>query len=118
LPSNDEWSKLYHYADGTSSTEILYDSETAGKYLKATSGWNDYKEKSGNGEDKFGFSALPGAGHYGGLFNNVGCVGYWWSASKDYSYYAYSRFMFCNYENAYWGSTDKSNLFSVRCVRD
>ncbi|MDR0515566.1 MAG: hypothetical protein LBH25_00805 [Fibromonadaceae bacterium] len=53
LPSGTEWDKLYRYADGTSGVESPYESETAGKYLKAKSGWNDYEGKSGNGTDGF-----------------------------------------------------------------
>ncbi|MDR0516273.1 MAG: hypothetical protein LBH25_04440 [Fibromonadaceae bacterium] len=60
LPSNEEWDKLYRFADGTSGTESPYKSKTAGKYLKSKEGWNDDYGKSGNGLDVFGFSALPG----------------------------------------------------------
>jgi uncharacterized protein (TIGR02145 family) len=77
LPSNDDWDKLMRYADGDKGTEGPYKSKTAGKYLKAMSGWKDdykdYKGKSGNGEDKFGFSALPGGlGYPDGDFFLVG----------------------------------------------
>ncbi len=57
--------------------------KVAGKKLKAKSGWNDYKGKSGNGTDEFGFSALPGGiGSASGSFANVGSHGFWWSASE------------------------------------
>jgi uncharacterized protein (TIGR02145 family) len=91
LPSNEEWDKLYRLADGTNGTESPYKSETAGKFLKSREGWNDYKGESGNREDKFGFSALPGG--YG----------------KSSGYY---------YKYEDWNSYDKSSLFSVRCVED
>jgi uncharacterized protein (TIGR02145 family) len=79
LPSNAEWDKLYRYTDGDKGTKSPYDSETAGKYFKAASGWNDYKGKPGNGEDKFGFSALPGGnGNSGGSFYYAGYYGSWW----------------------------------------
>ena len=59
IPSNDDWDKLYRYADGTDGTSGTggpYDSPTAGAKLKAESGWNS----NGGGTDEFGFSALPG----------------------------------------------------------
>ncbi|MDR0516931.1 MAG: fibrobacter succinogenes major paralogous domain-containing protein [Fibromonadaceae bacterium] len=115
LPSNAEWDKLYRYADGDKGTSSPYESKMAGKYLKATSGWNE----SGNGEDKFGFSASPG-GHSdsGGNFGNVGYNGTWWSSLEYDSSYACYRDISNYYDGAYWNDFDKSNLYSVRCVRD
>ncbi|GBU25327.1 hypothetical protein R83H12_01970 [Fibrobacteria bacterium R8-3-H12] len=60
LPSNAEWTTLTDFAGGE---------EIAGTKLKATRGWDIYryeeeeksgnwKEKSGNGTDAFGFAAL------------------------------------------------------------
>jgi uncharacterized protein (TIGR02145 family) len=119
LPSNKEWDKLYRYADGTNGTESPYESETADKFLKAKEGWNDYEGESGNGEDKFGFSALPGGrGDSGGDFYDVGGYGYWWSSSENGSGYAYPRLMYYNLEYAFYGNYDKSYLYSVRCVKD
>jgi uncharacterized protein (TIGR02145 family) len=70
-------------------------------------------------EDTYGFSALPGGnGYSGGYFYYVGDYGYWWSSQEDNSYYAYSRYMYDNYEGAYYSIDDKSYLQSVRCVQD
>ena len=116
IPSNDDWDKLFRYVDNVSGSG-LYDSPTAGRYLKSTTGWNS----GGNGTNQYGFSALPGGyGYSGGSFGNVGDYGYWWSANEydDDSYYAYSRDMYYNYDRATWYSYDKSNLFSVRCLQD
>ncbi|MDR0515838.1 MAG: hypothetical protein LBH25_02205 [Fibromonadaceae bacterium] len=46
--------------------------------------------------------------------------GYWWSASEYESSYAYYRGMESYNEGAYWNYNYriKSNLFSVRCLRD
>jgi uncharacterized protein (TIGR02145 family) len=96
LPSNEEWDKLYRFADGTNGTESPYESEMAGKYLKAKSGWNDDEEKSGNGEDKFGFSALPGG----------------YSYSDDY------RIMKHGIGSAFCSFSGKSFFLSVRCMGD
>ncbi|MDR0518371.1 MAG: fibrobacter succinogenes major paralogous domain-containing protein [Fibromonadaceae bacterium] len=115
LPSNAEWGKLYRYADGDKGTKSFYKSETAGKYLKSISGWNE----SGNGTDKFGFSALPGGvGDPNGSFDDVGYEVFWWSASEYDSDGAYSRYMSYDIELAYWAFSVKSGLYSVRCVGD
>jgi uncharacterized protein (TIGR02145 family) len=115
IPSNAEWDQLYRYADGTSGTSSPYGSPTAGRYLKATSGWNE----GGNGEDTHGFAALPGGyGYSDGSFSDVGNIDYWWSASEYNSDFAYRRFMYYNYERAIWNDYVKSRLHSVRCAQD
>ncbi|MDR1811923.1 MAG: hypothetical protein LBQ87_03780 [Candidatus Fibromonas sp.] len=121
IPSNEDWDKLYRFADGSTGTESPYDSPTAGGKLKATSLWNDYNGESGNGTDEFGFSALPGGrGDSNGGFVSVGYLGYWWSASED-DYLgsgAYSRVMVYDGEGTHWNYDDELYLFSVRCLQD
>ena len=115
IPSNADWEKLFRHVDGTNGTESPYRSLTAGRYLKATSGWNN----GGNGVDTYGFSALPGGdGRSGGNFNGAGYYGYWWSASESSSNYAYYRYMYYADEGAHYFNYDKSGLFSVRCLQD
>jgi uncharacterized protein (TIGR02145 family) len=115
LPSIAEWGILYHYADSTSGTSIIYNSPKAGRYLKAASGWNN----GGNGEDTYGFSALPGGhGNSYGSFGNVGDGGHWWSSSEDTSWGASYVDMFYNSDYAYYGTMNKDRLYSVRCVKD
>ena len=111
LPSNAEWDKLFHYVDGTSGTESPYESKTAGKYLKAKSGW----ENNGNGEDKFGFAALPGGeGFTSGLFCFAGYDAYWHSSNSDNN-----RFIGWGDERAaYTRISSKSDLLSVRCIKN
>jgi uncharacterized protein (TIGR02145 family) len=123
IPSDEDWDKLMRYADGTSGTNSPYDSPTAGRYLKAASDWNDCGS-SGSGssylcEDTHGFSALPGgSGSSGGIFNDAGDDGVWWSASEYGGSSAYGRFMVYDDVYAYWGNDGKSYLYSVRCLRD
>ena len=115
IPNNADWDKLVRYVDGTNDTSSHYNSPTAGKYLKATSGWNS----NGNGNDKYGFSALPGGhGSSGGYFGNVGDNGGWWSASEYSSNYANYRIMDYYDEYVGYNDIDKGNVFSVRCVQD
>ena len=116
LPSNAEWDKLFRFIDGGTGTEFShsYDSQTAGKYLKAKSGWND----DGNGTDDYGFSALLGGNGYSdGSFYNVGHSSRWWS-TYDGNSSAHYRYMDYDYEYAKWFNSDKSHLYSVRCVQD
>jgi uncharacterized protein (TIGR02145 family) len=110
LPSYAEWDVLMATVDGT---------ETAGKKLKAKSGWDSCEGKSGNGTDEFGFSALPGGfGLSDGGFSSVGNYGSWWSANESNSYDAYFRYMDCDDDDATWYDGLKSDLRSVRCVQD
>jgi uncharacterized protein (TIGR02145 family) len=112
LPSEEEYVAL----------DIFIGGKIAGKKLKAKEGWNN-----GNGEDAYGFSALPGGGYFskigpggysGGNFELVGASGSWWSAS-EYGYLnAYYRFMSSNGDGVNWNSNDKSAfLYSVRCLQ-
>jgi len=115
LPSNDEWQELLTFAGGNL---------IAGRYLKAKDGWSDCEGKSGNGEDKFGFAALPGGYGLGnGKFTSLSGNGFWWS-STDMEYpadeYAYLRDMDC-YSESVSGSTGinyKTIMYSVRCIKD
>jgi len=112
LPNNAEWDKLYRYADCTNGTERPYRSKTAGKFLKATSGWNREDGKSGNGEDKYGFSALPaGLGNSSGSFSDFD--GFWWSSSE----FAYYR-RISQHEDAGWDNGGQYQSLSVRCVQN
>jgi len=123
LPDNADWDKLYRYADGDAGTDSPYSSPTAGKELKAQSGWYDCGPADSGSTyvcaDTHGFSALPGGyGSSSGDFDNVGNYGYWWSASEYNSNRAYYRDMYYSNEYAYYYDGDKSNLFSVRCLQD
>jgi uncharacterized protein (TIGR02145 family) len=116
IPTNAEWDKLFRYADGTSGTSILYDSETAGRYLKSRNGWNN----GGNGEDTYGFAALPGGSYVLiiGSFGGAGQRSGWWSTSEYENSYAYVRGMSYISDRAEWKDEDKREMHSVRCVRD
>jgi uncharacterized protein (TIGR02145 family) len=124
LPSTEDWDILVKYVqtDNGITTSGIYASMTS-KYLKATSGWNwnDYNGQSGNGEDKYGFAALPGGDvDYGGSFEDAGNFGFWWNASESEknSNYALNMRMEYNNERVRKDSKDKSYLSSVRCLQD
>jgi len=110
LPSDAEWTTLENYVGNVEGTK-----------LKATSGWvNRNSEPEGNGTDNYGFAALPGGlgGSYG--FYHAGSIGYWWSDTEydvnvNYAYYRIISYN-DNYVRSY--SDEKSDLHSVRCVKN
>jgi uncharacterized protein (TIGR02145 family) len=105
IPSVDDWEELVYFVESNNGC-----SNCAASYLK-TSEWG--------GIDDYGFSALPGGyGRSGGVFSNVGDVGYWWSASENISGSAYYRSMLYNYESVGYRSINKYDVFSVRCLQD
>jgi uncharacterized protein (TIGR02145 family) len=107
IPNAEDWNILINYAGGTA---------IAGKYLKAASGW-----KGNDGEDKYGFAALPGgysdlADYY--LFLNVGDHGYWWSTGESFRINADHVYMISYSDGARLTGEIKQRLFSVRCIQD
>jgi uncharacterized protein (TIGR02145 family) len=124
IPSDAEWTTLTDYIGDFSGTK-----------LKAVSGgWLNSYGVSGNGEDNYGFSALPGGsgspdGNYFSdvYFENVGLAGFWWSASgfeyvdgSENDRFAYYWYMSNSYKSkdTYRGGSGKLGLFSVRCLQD
>jgi len=110
LPSDAEWDAL---------TVTVGGKETAGKFLKTTSGWNS----GGNGTDKYGFTALPGGGgrssNLGSKFLYIGDNGFWWSSSEsraDFAAYCWGMSKDDDVSRDDYGKD--FDLFSVRCVQD
>jgi len=110
LPSDADWNVLMKFVNPNCSDRYC---AGAGTKLKTTSGWNNY----GNGNDNYGFSALPGGGNSDGSFNNVGYYGYWWTTTAD-NYYAVIRPISCYDDGVSWTYSYKVSLQSVRCVQD
>jgi len=116
LPSNDEWQILINFAGGDS---------IAGKKLKSDSDWND----NGNGEDEYFFAALPGGlRNSEGNFVRVDYKGVWWSDTEINASEAYSRGIdsgginskgiYFDGDYVFKGNDEKSNLLSVRYLKD
>jgi len=109
LPSYDEWRMLIYFAGG---------SEAAGPKLKATQGWYN------NGEDTYGFAALPGGYYYRDVDEEVGIDGLvanWWSATEYDLTRAYSvviDVLGIWYHAPTMGEGDKTIFYSVRCMQD
>jgi len=117
LPSDEDWNVLwkltYTGCDYRDSNCI-----TAGKKLKAKSGWGGW-QNSGNGLDIYGFSALPGGyGYSGDKFMSADGKGYWWSSSEDgwFNASVWEIDTFLTKGGA--TSMKKKDLHSVRCLQD
>jgi uncharacterized protein (TIGR02145 family) len=108
IPTDAEWDALYLYADGANGR---------GTKLKSTSDWNVYNGLP-SGTDAFGFAALPGGfGNSNGNFYAAGYRSFWWSSSETAASYAYGRGIHFH-EKAYRDKYIKSDLFSIRCIKD
>jgi len=115
LPSDEEWDTLVMFVDPN------YESgknNVAGKKLKARSGWEDYRERNGNGTDEYGFSALPNGDE--GL--NPGSSGIWWTATygdkKRGATRGRSRGMLYSDDVVSTGYSDEDFRLYVRCVEN
>jgi len=112
LPSDSEWDVLITYLGGDS---------IAGGKMKAI-GTEQWITSTDNGvTNESGFTALP-SGHCtkNGLYQNSGYNTYFWSSTTgDSCIYAYTRKLSAASIEIYRGSmSSKSNLFSVRCIKD
>ena len=106
LPQKSEWDTLF--------TAVSDGSTAVGNKFKSRSGWLS----DGNGDDDFGFSALP-AGLYGkGSFVNVGKMACFWS-SVMFDDTVYGARL---HPNNVVGRGEAGNYmymgFSIRCVKD
>lgn len=135
LPTTEEFKTLYAFAGGEHS---------AGKRLKSRSDWSGWStcrwagrfscktSESGNGTDDYGFTMLP-AGRWFGSFEYLHDEAFFWTSeayssgngSTEYilgnayaTYLEYDSFMNMDNEGPYVKAFQKSNGFSVRCVKD
>jgi uncharacterized protein (TIGR02145 family) len=121
LPSYEEWQQLINYIR---IDNACYSSACQGRHLKAKSGWNDYNGASGNGEDTYSFSAMPGGygSAYGSLFgfSLIGDIGAWWMSSNPPPPYNNSMSMCMSRfdESVSLYSLYNASLGSVRCVQN
>lgn len=107
LPSKEEYESLFATVGGQA---------TAGTALKSAFGWSDYKGKSGNGSDAYGFAALPivrdSADFYFG-YNTW----FWTSTEHDYLHGNVVMLSY-GYEKASLSFVSKGGTYAVRCVMD
>jgi len=100
LPTRAEWDILAKGVGGE---------ERAGRGLKSGVGWN--------GDDDYGWSALPGGIRGpGGGFSSAGEMGAWWSSGESDNGSAYGRYINSSRSSMYENKAKKGTGYSVRCV--
>jgi len=109
LPTKEEWIILINYIG----------SDKAGKSLKAKNDWNTDNGKSGNGDDSYGFSALPAGSYSSSGFTSIGTTSFWWSNTEASDSKA-SYLLAANYSDEIESENtgDISSFRSVRCLKD
>ncbi|MCK4677888.1 MAG: fibrobacter succinogenes major paralogous domain-containing protein [Bacteroidales bacterium] len=121
LPSDEEWKILEGTVDsqyGVGDPEwdgTGYRGFDAGFHLKSTAGWYN----NGNGDDSFGFTALPGGyRHSNGGFYYSGYRAYFWSSAEYSGSSAWRRILTYDYDEVYRHYYYETYGFSVRCLQD
>lgn len=113
LPDSLDWEDLFQYIEGK---------KEAGKKLKSNAGWYFYKttQHDGNGEDYYGFSALPaGFWSYDGdhWWHSLTSSANFWTAKSKNSDSTYSvRFEHNSDSVRVDLNRTRDYAFSVRCV--
>ncbi len=109
VPSDAEWTTLVNYFGG--------DSVAGGKLKEA--GTTHWASPNTGATNESGFTAFPGGYRQSnGSFDDIGIVGYWWSATGTDAATAWYRFMGCGNSDVGRNNYGKTGGFSVRCVRD
>ncbi|MCQ2360613.1 MAG: hypothetical protein MJ009_03920 [Paludibacteraceae bacterium] len=110
MPTDEEWQTLQDNIEKIQGKG----SNTAGKHLKAISGWYN----NDNGLDSYSFTALPAGYALGSSVSSVGKYAYFWTTTpyginSIYAYYRYiiSQYLFSDYNDKKYGQ-------SVRCLKN
>ena len=107
---------------------IASDSEftVLGTYLDSVAG-GKVKEKcmmlwlspNAGATNSSGFTALPGGyRNYGGVFQEIGQSGYWWSSTDYSTAFAMEWELYYNLSNTYRNYSHKLDGFSIRCIKN
>jgi|GEM_PF-631705 len=116
LPTDEEWKMM----EGAVDSQYGYpDPEWDGTGYRGTDVATNLKSATGwNGNDSFGFSALPGGNRNNmGDFTNENAIGYWWSSSQTSASNAYGRYIYNTNAKVFRNSFIKPYGWSVRCIK-
>ncbi len=119
LPTDQEWMALEMHLGMSKSQSIEegYRGNNEGGQLKATG--RTYWDRPNKGAtNSVGFAALPGGYCSGNIFSNVGSMGYFWTSTEMDPQKAWYRRLFDYSGQIERKSRDKTDMFSVRCLKD
>jgi len=108
IPSDSEFTQL---------TDFLGGEGVAGGTMKEA-GYDHWYSPNTGATNSSGWTGLPGGFLYSGNFNNIGFVGYWWSASESGSYYSWRRKLYFDNDSVGRDLIIRLNGSSARCLRD
>jgi len=109
VPTYTEWNSLIIF---------LGDVDVAGGKMKemGITNWLSPNEGATNSSS---FTGLPGGNRsFNGSFDSISYNGCWWSSTEYTINNAWLRLLFNNNTRSSWGSSRKTNGFSVRCIKD
>jgi uncharacterized protein (TIGR02145 family) len=113
LPSKKDWEELITFIKNEGYSESS---------LKANTGWdfsNDYN-RDGNGDDNFGFCALPGGSYSLNSqdFYDIGLYGDWWSSTQSDEDSAWILNLYSGLNEDELCERTKGNGFAIRCLKN
>ncbi|MBR4483030.1 MAG: hypothetical protein IKS58_03530, partial [Paludibacteraceae bacterium] len=108
LPSYEEWKALETFIQVTEG----YGTQTAGGHLKTTTGW-----MNNNGDDIYGFSALPTGYAKGSNIHNVDVDTDFWTSTPGSDLDGRSMYLYQGDQRIMHDNNKKYIGRSVRCVR-
>lgn len=110
LPNKAEFTTLIDHMGGDA---------IAGYKMKSMHGWNDNAGKNGNGDNSYGFTALPGGDLEGtGVFLNLKDYGSFWTSGADGDANGLMWLLDNFNVGAFLHSYPKSIGVSVRCIKN
>ncbi len=109
VATDDDWSALEKALDGRSK---------AGGKLKE-GGFKHWKTPNKGKKNRTGFSALPSGQRLNeNIFDFIGIIGYWWTATEISEKVAYTRRMLFQEEDCNRTGLRKDHGLAVRCIID
>ncbi|MCQ2270272.1 MAG: hypothetical protein MJZ52_03470 [Bacteroidales bacterium] len=134
VPSDAEWDTLTKYVynsanpdykcSGCESSVWEQSTKCIAKALASTTGWSSNTSEgcnAGNTGDKANatsFSAVPAGYYFDGSSHEFGSYAYFWSATQDDDYYAWSRYLCSSGSGVSRFPANKDTGYSVRCLKD